>query len=251
MQTSGPPAHAPPRHASGAVQGSPSSQGIPSGRSTPPQMPLAGSQIAATQALPVGGQVITVAGSTAQTPPAQISVPLHRFPSSKSRQSPGPSQVQTFSPPTQRPAWQVSSLVQVVPSSQGTPSAVAWRAQRPLAGSQVFTEQRVSMLWSQNTMLAGSTVQAPPMQSSSPLHASPSSRGAQSASAAQSQAGVGVPAQRPALHMSLSVQGLPSSQGPSVGTRSQPPRASQTASKQTGSMGAAGVIPLPQAPARQ
>ena len=74
----------------------------------------------------------------------------------------------------------------------------------------------------QVTTVAASTVHLPDTQVSLPLHRLPSSNCAQSAAPVHLQSGLGVPSQTLSWQRSLSVQGSPSSQGPSTGVEVQP-----------------------------
>jgi hypothetical protein len=63
--------------------------------------------------------------------------------------------------------------VQNFPSLQNVPSAAATMAQVPVKGAQTLCAHAVSLLVSQETIVVGSTTQAPPLQTSVPLHLSP------------------------------------------------------------------------------
>jgi len=77
--------------------------------------------------------------------------------------------------PTQAPARQASERVQVLPSSQGAPSALAGLLQVPVAGLQV----PAAWHWSEAVHTTGSVpTQVPSAQASERVHALPSSQGA-------------------------------------------------------------------------
>ncbi len=83
------------------MQALPSSQGVPSGTAELGQVPVAGLQVTCTWQAPLG------AGHVTGLAPVHV------------------------------PAWQVSTFVQALPSSQGVPSGTAELGQAPVTGSQV------------------------------------------------------------------------------------------------------------------
>jgi hypothetical protein len=133
-------------------------------------------------------------------------------------------------PPTQLPAWQVSDVVQALPSLHA-PGAAALI--QPVAGLQ---ESAVQTLLSSHTT-AEAAVQTPFWHVSPAVQALPSVHGPGVGGLAQPLAGLHVsavhtlpslqlgaapPTQVPAAHVSLRVQALPSLHGPGVGANTQP-----------------------------
>jgi hypothetical protein len=112
--------------------------------------------------------------------------------------------------PTHAPATQAPSLKQASSLSQDAPSARGLGAQVPVEGWHWFVTQGPSSAVSQVTTLPAFTRQVPPSQNSVPLHRSPSSKSAQSASTEQPHAASAVPTHCPAVHTSPTVQALPS-----------------------------------------
>jgi hypothetical protein len=129
------PAQAPEAHWSVTVHQSASSQGVSSGWLTGPQVPVPGSHMFERQAVsPAGSQVTRVAGSTTHSSPSQISVPLHRLPSSWTAHSVVSWHSQRLGPETQVPsALQVSFSVQGLPSSHATAPTMTLEQSRPRA----------------------------------------------------------------------------------------------------------------------
>jgi hypothetical protein len=74
--------------------------------------------------------------------------------------------------PVQTPAWQLSPLVQALPSLQPTPSAAFGLEQAPVAASHV----PATWHWSSAVQTTGVPVQTPLRQASPAVHLSPSSQ---------------------------------------------------------------------------
>ena len=79
---------------------------------------------------------------------------------------------QVCAPGVQLPAWQLSPLVQVLPSSQLVPLPLAGFEQAPLLGSQVPAEWH----WSCAVQVTAVPAQDPPWQLSASVQALPSSQ---------------------------------------------------------------------------
>jgi hypothetical protein len=164
---------------------------VPSGASGFEQAPDAGSQVPTLWHPSLAVQATAVPGL--QTPPRQVSRPLHLLPSSQSTPSarvgfeqvpvagaqvPTPWQrsrtVQaTAVPALHEPPWQVSRPLHLLPSSQLVPFGWAGFEQLPLFGSQVPT------VWQRSSAVHVTAVPAahePLWQVSRPLHLFPSSQ---------------------------------------------------------------------------
>src|SRR5262249_17498607 len=100
----------------------------------------------------------------------------------------------TGTPPPQTPPWQVSPVVQALPSLQGVPLAAGGLEQTPVAASHVPT----ACHWSEAVQTMGSVpTQAPRWQESVWVQASPSLHAVPSGAGGSSQApvaGLHVPA---------------------------------------------------------
>jgi hypothetical protein len=177
----GPPLQTPAPQVSPVVQASPSLHAAVLLAFT---QPVAGTQESVVQILPslqFGGAPPT------QAPPLQVSAVVQAFPSSQAavlvvfwQPSTGSqvSSVQTLpssqfsgEPPTQTPLLQVSTVVQVSPSSQAAVLLVFWQ---PSTGSQVSSVQTLPSL----QLGGGPPLQTPPPQVSPVVQASPSSQAA-------------------------------------------------------------------------
>ena len=167
-----PPTQLPPAHASPKVHGSPSLQLAVLALKT---QPLTGSHVSSVHGLPSSHWIRPPA---TQFTPTQLSNPVHTLPS----------------------------------ASHGLPSPCPTRLHTPVAELQTLAAHAVSFAPSQLTMVATSITHFPPLQTSEPLHKSPSLLPAQSAVVWQSHVLTLPPTHLPLTHASPVVQGLPSAQ---------------------------------------
>ena len=116
-----------------------------------------------------------------------------------------------LSRPEHSPLAQVSSTVQMSPSSQIEPLAAEVVPHAPVAASQTFTSHWPMPSWEQVTTVAGSTAHRLAWHTRVPLHRSPSSRSAQSASASHGHL-LSPASHTPPAHWSPTVQVEPSLQ---------------------------------------
>jgi hypothetical protein len=262
----GPLLQAPPLQASPTVQASPSSQGAVLLALT---QPVAGSQESSVQVLlssqfggapPTHAPALHVSAVVQASPSLQGTLLLaftqpvagsqeslvHTFPSSQF----------AAGPLLHAPLLQVSPTVQASPSSQG---AVLLLLTHPVAGSQ---ESLVHVLPS-SQLGAGPPTQAPPLQASAVVQASPSLQanvllalthpvaGSQESSVQtfpSSQTGGAPPTQAPALQVSAVVQASPSSQAAVLLVLTHPVAGSQLSSVHELPSSQSGAGPPTQAP---
>jgi len=264
-----PPTQAPPLQVSLVVQALPSSQAAVLLVLTQPRTVLQVSVVQGFESLQFG------AAPPTQTPALQVSLVVQALPSSHAavllvlRQPSAMSQVSVVqgfeslqfggAPPTQAPPLQVSLVVQAFPSSQ---AAVLLALRQPRTLSQVSVVQTL-----ESSQLGGAPpTQAPPLQVSLVVHASPSLHGAvlftfrhpswlSQVSLVQmfesSQLGGAPPTQEPPLQVSLVVQTLPSSHGLVLLAWTQPRTVSQLSVVQRLESSQFGAAPPTQLPALQ
>ena len=222
-QTTGVPGtHWPaPLQTSWPLQGLPSSQDVSRGFGGLEQTPVPGSQVPAEKHGPAAVHWTGVPGT--QAPAWQVSSWVQAFPSLQAAPSAlgGLEQVPvaglqvpgswhwseavqtTAAPPRQTPAWQVSPIVQRLPSLQSMPSGASGLEQRPVAGSHTPATWHWSSGWHWTWF---DPTQAPFWQVSVRVQALPSSQAAPFGFAGLVQAPV-AGSQAPARwHWSLAVQ---------------------------------------------
>jgi hypothetical protein len=271
------PSHVPAMHSSLSVQGSPSSQAIPSAAFVVPQ-PVAGVQSSTVQGLPSSVQV--TAAPPEQVPLVHVSPVVHASESSHDAPSAAgiapqplagshistvhglPSSAQVVAPPPPHaPAPQTVAVVHGLPSSQPVPSATFVKPHVPVAGSQ---SGAVHGFASSGQSIALPPPHAPAVHVVLEVHALPSSQlvpfatGVEPQPVAESQLsavqGLPSPGQKtveppphaPAVHVLPSVHWSPSSQAvplPPTGSLTQPSAASQRSTVH-GLPSSAHVVPI-------
>ncbi|MCC6620079.1 MAG: hypothetical protein IT385_02420 [Deltaproteobacteria bacterium] len=219
-----PGTHWPPAHASPSVHALPSLHSPAVGLKRQPAM---GSQLSAVH----GFWSLHAMSTPAHCPPWHWSLPVHALPLLQGRLLATLAQPvtglhaskvhgfwssQLLGTPKHRPFWHWSTSVHGFWSWQNVPLRAATGRHWAVSGSHVFLTHAVSPVGLQATTVSGSTTQRRLAQRSVPLHRSPSSKVAQSASVVHSHR-LGPGSHTPAPHVSSTVHGLPSSQGlPSV-----------------------------------